>query len=101
MTSPMRTGAIICGVILLLLALWLWRVGAPPEALAMPTFLGLALTIGTLIERSYKSPHPGPPRAGWVATGERFIDPETGKSVSVYSDPHTGEREYRADPGSP
>jgi len=101
MTSPMRAGAIVCGVVLLLVALWLWHVGAPPGALIMPAFLGLALTIGTLIESRYKPPRPGAPRAGWVATGERFVDPETGKQVSVYSDPRTGEREYRADPPTP
>lgn len=30
-------------------------------------------------------------------SGERFIDPETGKPVTVYHDPATGERVYVAD----
>ena len=42
----------------------------------------------------------GRPAAGpeWVATGERFVDPETGKLVTVYYHPATGERRYIAPP---
>ena len=32
----------------------------------------------------------------WVATDERFVDPETGKLVTVYYHPATGERRYVA-----
>jgi hypothetical protein len=38
------------------------------------------------------------PGRGWVATEERFIDPETGQSVAVYYDPANGERRYIASP---
>jgi hypothetical protein len=31
----------------------------------------------------------------WVPTGERFEDPSSGKTVEVYQNPRTGEREYR------
>lgn len=34
------------------------------------------------------------PNPGWEATGERFIDPETGKQVTVYYDPKSGQRQY-------
>ncbi|MEJ2216741.1 MAG: hypothetical protein P8099_09000 [Gemmatimonadota bacterium] len=34
-------------------------------------------------------------RAGWQATGERFVDPGTGRLTEVYYNPDTGEREYR------
>jgi hypothetical protein len=58
---------------------------------------GLILIIGLVIERwRYKSltgPRPGP---DWIATDERFVDPETGKLVTVYFHPATGERRYIA-----
>jgi hypothetical protein len=34
---------------------------------------------------------PGP---GWERTTERFVDAETGKTVTVYLEPKTGERQY-------
>jgi hypothetical protein len=34
------------------------------------------------------------PGAGWTKTAERFIDDETGESVTVWLEPKTGERRY-------
>ena len=31
----------------------------------------------------------------WQATGERFVDPTSGKLVEVFYNPETGERDYR------
>jgi hypothetical protein len=63
-------------------ALWLFVVGA-------------ALVIGTVFERVFYKPlttaRPGP---GWTDTGERFVDPETGKMVKVLYDAASGERQY-------
>ena len=54
--------------------------------------------IGTIYERyRYKAIEVGKPGSGWVATTERFIDDETGKAVTVYLDPATGERKYVAE----
>ena len=36
------------------------------------------------------------PGAGWQKTGERFVDPDTGKVVDVFYDPRSGERQYVA-----
>jgi hypothetical protein len=36
------------------------------------------------------------PGQGWQATAERFIDPETGKTVTVFYNAATGERRYVA-----
>jgi hypothetical protein len=33
--------------------------------------------------------------AQWLPTGEKFEDPSSGKTVEVYENPHTGERDYR------
>ncbi|HEX8726339.1 MAG TPA: hypothetical protein VF737_13210 [Gemmatimonadaceae bacterium] len=42
---------------------------------------------------------PGRAGANWQPTGERFVDPASGKLVDVYFDPETGEREYREQDG--
>ena len=56
---------------------------------------GAILTAGILYERfRYKALEPGRPGAGWEKTRERFIDDETGKPVTVYIRPETGERRY-------
>lgn len=31
----------------------------------------------------------------WQATGERFVDPTSGRQVDVFYNPETGERDYR------
>jgi len=58
---------------------------------------GLFLLIGLAIERwRYKPIVARRPAAGWSDTGERFVDPETGKLTAVYFDPTSGERHYIA-----
>ncbi len=50
-----------------------------------------------LIERWRYKPLAGrPPGPDWQRTDERFVDPETGKLVTVYFHPATGERRYIA-----
>ncbi len=62
--------------------------------LALP---GLVLLSAALFERwRYKRVAGSRPGPGWVATGERFVDPESGKLVTVYYRPSTGERRYVA-----
>jgi len=55
---------------------------------------GSVLLLGTLYERfRYKAllhERPG----GAIRTSERFIDDETGKTITVYVEPETGERSY-------
>ncbi len=55
---------------------------------------GVVLFLATIFERwRYRAnaQHTG---EGWVATEERFIDPESGKLVQVYYQASTGERRY-------
>jgi hypothetical protein len=60
--------------------------------LALP---GLLLIGAALFERwRYKRLTGSRPGPGWVATDERFVDPESGKLVTVYYHPSTGERRY-------
>jgi hypothetical protein len=69
--------------------------GAPFGAVAWLLVAGTALVVGVLFERGRYKPNelrePGP---GWVATDERFTDPQTGEAVTVYYRPSTGERRY-------
>jgi hypothetical protein len=60
--------------------------------LAVP---GLLLLLGLVFERwRYKRIADRPPGRDWVPTDERFIDPESGKPVTVFYQPATGERRY-------
>lgn len=34
-------------------------------------------------------------RGNWQATGERFMDPASGRPMEVFYNPETGERDYR------
>ena len=53
---------------------------------------------GIMFERyRYKPLEPGAPGPGWEKTGERFVDDETGKTVTVYTQKETGERQYVRD----
>jgi hypothetical protein len=68
---------------------------APLPFVLWMTIVGVALVGGILFERGrYKPATPGRPGSGWIATGERFIDPQTGEPVTVYYQPSTGERRY-------
>jgi hypothetical protein len=74
--------------------------GFPPAGweLAIP---GLLLIAAVLIERwRYRGLDRDRPGPDWQATGERFVDPETGKMVTVYYKPLTGERRYVGSQGS-
>jgi len=59
-----------------------------------PLIAGGALLLGTLFEGRYR-PRVRSGTDGWEKTGEKFIDPGTGKLVDVAYNPKTGEREYR------
>jgi hypothetical protein len=56
--------------------------------------LALALVIERFRYKALQSASPGP---GWQRTSERFVDDETGKTVTVWLDPRTGERQYVKD----
>ena len=59
---------------------------------------GAILAGGVLVERwRYQLLADNRPGRNWVATPERFVDPETGRLVTVFFNPTTGERRYVAD----
>ena len=56
---------------------------------------GTLLLIGVVFERWRYKPISGAPFGpGWSVTDERFVDPATGKPVTVYFNAATGERRY-------
>ena len=71
-----------------------WAAGCTP--LALQTGIpGLLLIAALLVERwRYKPLSDDRPGPDWVRTDERFVDPETGKLVTVFYRPATGERRY-------
>ena len=70
--------------------------GCGPAALGLAGW-ALVLVVGLMIERwRYKPLAEHSPGADWTVTDERFVDPETGKLVTVYYHPSSGERRYVA-----
>ena len=60
---------------------------------------GAILAGGVLVERwRYQRLTDDRPGRNWQATPESFVDPETGRLVTVFFNPATGERRYVADP---
>ena len=64
--------------------------------------IGALLTLGVLLERVvYKRVDTGRPGPEWQRTEERFIDPDSGKAITVFVKPKTGERRYVEEGGRP
>lgn len=93
----LRAALFVVSAILLAAAGWLAIAGCNLGSVLRPAIPGLVLLFGLAVERwRYKpvtSRRPGP---DWVSTSERFIDPESGKTVTVFYQPSTGERRYVA-----
>jgi hypothetical protein len=56
--------------------------------------LGTVLLLATLFERWRYRASTSRPRSSWQRTDERFIDPESGRTLTVFFDPASGERHY-------
>ena len=63
--------------------------------------LGVIIVLGTVFERWRYRTNEVRPGARWEPTGERFEDPQTGKTVQVLYDPQSGERRYMSDAEPP
>jgi hypothetical protein len=90
----LRNWLIGIGVAAIALGIMLIAVTDIPPSLVFVCW-GAILVLGIVFERfRYKPLEVAAPGAGWERTTERFIDDETGKPVTVYIQPHTGERKY-------
>jgi hypothetical protein len=56
---------------------------------------GLLIVGGILFERRGYRSHVDRTHGKWQPTGERFVDPTSGREVEVFYNPETGERDYR------
>jgi hypothetical protein len=87
---------VLCGV-LLAAAVSLAIAGCTIGLVLRVAVPGVILLFALLVERwrykPLKSRRPGP---DWLATDERFVDTGSGKLVTVFYKPSTGERRYVA-----
>jgi hypothetical protein len=91
----LRRFLIAYGILALVMAAVLLFVAQAPIILAL--YLGASGVLiagGILIERRGYRPRVDRTRGRWQATGERFMDPTTGKLMEVRYNPETGERDY-------
>jgi hypothetical protein len=90
----LRTAVLIFGCLVLALGAYLCTKGIGFGG--VQTLIGGGIIVaGTLFERWRYNNKNVPMDADWQATGERFVDPETGKNMEVFYDPSSGERQYR------
>jgi hypothetical protein len=94
MMRIVRTIGLAVGLAVMAGGLYVLFVGAAAPAVVF-TLEGAVIVAGVVFERAnYKPLEPRPLGPGWTRTPERFIDDETGKAVTVYVQPATGERKY-------
>ncbi len=58
-------------------------------------FSGVAILLGTVFERWRYRNRLAAAAGDWKQTGERFVDPVSGKQVEVLFDARSGERRYQ------
>lgn len=65
-------------------------------AIPATIFLGIVLAALVFENIRYRKASTQAPGGDFAATGEKFIDPESGKLIEVHADPATGARRYVA-----
>jgi hypothetical protein len=94
----LRAGLLVFGGIMLAAAAFGALFGCRLAAMIALAVWGAILAGGVLVERwRYQFLTEDRPSRDWQATPERFVDPETGRPVTVFFNPATGERRYVAD----
>ena len=90
MRSGWRGLALVAGGILALGGIALWASSGGPFLLVAAV---IAL-VSALVEPIYGRATAPPRGRDWRPTDEKFVDPESGKLITVWFDPATGERKY-------
>ena len=94
----MRAALLAIGGVMLAAAAIGALAGYPLAGIVPLAVWGAILVGGALVERwRYQGLTDDRPGRNWQATPERFVDPETGRLVTVFFNPATGERRYVAD----
>jgi uncharacterized membrane protein HdeD (DUF308 family) len=91
----LRKAVIVLGIVFLILAVYLFFQVGVTQAVIVLSVYGVILAGGAIFERSRYAPKVDRRSAEWRPTGERFVDPASGKLTEVYFNPATGERDYR------
>jgi hypothetical protein len=90
----LRTAVLIFGFGALALGAYLCTLGVAHGGIQVLVG-GAIFVIGTLFERWRYNNKNASSEGDWQVTGERFVDPETGKNMEVLYDPRSGERRYQ------
>lgn len=91
----LRKSLYVFGIVLLLLALIAALNGVMFAFWWQLLIGGLILVAGLAFERQhYKPLRHERPDPDWTDTGERFVDPESGRLTGVWFDPVRGARHY-------
>lgn len=91
----LRRFLIAFGVLDLLVAGFLLLVTQAPAVVVIYLAVsGVLIAGGILFERRGYHPRVDRTQGVWQPTGERFVDPTTGKLMEVRFNPQTGERDY-------
>jgi hypothetical protein len=89
----LRTIVFVFGAGLVALGIFLYLSGVKYPGVQTMIF-GAVLALAVLVER-WRYHNAQASRAGnWAATGERFVDPQSGQNMEVQYDARTGERRY-------
>lgn len=90
----LRAFVLLLSIALLAAGAWLSIIGAH---VVWPLLIwGAILFLGTVFERWRYRPNASREGGDWIATDERFVDPESGQLMQVYYQASTGERRYEA-----
>lgn len=90
----MRKAVIAVGALYVAVALvLLFVLGVSAVLVAYPSVTGLIIIASILFERHRYRPRVRNHQR-WQTTGERFVDPATGRMVEVFYDSPSGERSY-------
>ncbi len=93
----LRVGLLVFGGVMLAAAAFGALAGWRLAAIIPLALWGAILAGGVLVERwRYQPLADDRPGRDWQATPERFVDPESGRLVTVFFNPATGERRYVA-----
>jgi hypothetical protein len=91
----LRAAVLMFGSLALAVGLYLCAMGAALRGGVQCVIGGSLFLLGTLFERWRYHNKNASVDGDWQPTGERFVDPATGKNVEVLYDPQSGERRYR------
>jgi hypothetical protein len=90
----LRTAVLIFGCLVLALGAYLCTKGIAHGGIQVLVG-GAVLVLGTLFERWRYNNKNASFDGDWQSTGERFVDPASGKDMEVLYDPRSGERRYQ------